>query len=61
MVGRSVDGILRATGFEAGRATGFTAGRPFGMSSFHGCSSSIKTTQDVSYVLANIDIKKKLI
>jgi hypothetical protein len=56
MMGKSVEGMLRAAGFIAGRA----AGRPFGMSSFHGCSSLIKTTQDVMYVLVNIEIKRKL-
>jgi hypothetical protein len=59
-MGRSVEGMLRAAGFEAGRATDFTAGRPFGMSSVCRCSSLIKTTQDASYVLANIEIKRKL-
>jgi hypothetical protein len=58
-MGRSVEGMLRAAGFEAGRATGFTAGRPFGMSSVCRCSSLIKTTQDASYVLVKIEIKRK--
>jgi hypothetical protein len=52
--------MLRAAGFVAGRAAGFTAGRPFGISSVCRCSSLIKTTQDVMYVLANIEIKRKL-